>query len=195
MTRIIIAALVAISIFASPWGAPFNGAQAAMCGTLYPADPAKLATSLEPLFDRLDNGVPSLSPREEQWLDEELASGDDQRWLKASNSVENAQLWVKRNTTSLAVSIRILTGTLIPSTQQMTPRERWRYVAYYLIDTDATIRLARLVTMGVIAEDAIPRSWKLFADADSGYPLSRAIRDARALLAQHILLCTLGLIE
>ena len=192
MTRIVIALVVMVAVAACLEIASLGEAEAApVCGSIYPADPAKLAKSLEPVFDRLNDGVPSLSPKEKQWLKDELASSDTNRWLKANRSLEITQQRVKTDATSLAISIQILTGSFLPPKQQMTPREQWRFIAYTLIDSDAALLLARLVAKGVIAKDAIPTAWKRFADPGKGYPLSSAIRDSRLGLARHILICTL----
>lgn len=56
---------------------------------LYAADPETLAAAWLPLHERLYAAIPSLSPREQQWLKEEMQSYG-KRSVAAHSSRENA---------------------------------------------------------------------------------------------------------
>lgn len=154
------------------------------CETVYPADPAALAASLLPSLERLNSSIPSLSPREEQWIKEEMAASG-QRQLRAISSREYALQQAKYDANSLLGLIRRLTGK-----HDQADRERsWLWFAYSLLQTDSAFYLAKLVADRVIQREAIPQKWRLLEGAQ--FTLARSISSERRILAQHILICTL----
>jgi hypothetical protein len=133
-------------------------------------------------FERLDSAIPSLSPREQQWLEQEM-SGDGQRRVRAVESREFAIRQVKLDSGNLLAIVRALSeGTWRPSA-----RTGWIFLANSLIDRHAEYHLERLVRDKVIAFDALPGSWTL------GNPgsVASSVRYGRIGLAQHVLSCSL----
>lgn len=155
-----------------------------MCGSSYAADPAALASVWVPSLERLYAAIPSLSPKEEQWLQQEMR-GDGQRPVRAVSSREYAMQQAKLNAGSLLGSIRRLTEKRDGAEQT----RGWMLFAYTLIESDASIYLSRLVEERVIQREALPDEWTVFASGT--FPLKEAIRQARTSLARHVLICTL----
>ena len=183
MSRIVIGLVVALMVSGPAWGE-------AVCGASFPSEPGALAVSLLPQFEKLNSNIPSLSPREDLWLDEEMKA-PGKRALRAFSSREYRLRWAKLNTTSLFATMRILIGEL--RKEDPPPKaSSWLLVANWLIDTDATIHLANLVAAGVVDRDALPYSWTVFAGkSNTDQRFFDAVRNGRVFLAQHILTCTL----
>jgi hypothetical protein len=133
-------------------------------------------------FERLDSAIPSLSPREQQWLEQEMSASDGQRRVRAVGSREYAIRQAKLDSANLLAIVRSLSeGKWRPSA-----RTGWIFLANSLIDQFADQHLERLVRDKVIALEALPRSWSVWADANRvGW-----VRYGRVGLAQHVLSCT-----
>ena len=155
---------------------------------MHAADPATLAAFWLPEIERLYAAIPSLSPREERWLDEELNAGRP----RAANSREYAIRKAKLNTGSLLGSLRGLTEVIKPKGPRQ-PTKDWIFFVYVLIDTDSAYDLARLEAEGVIRREVIPEPWTILEGIFEGqeFPLRDAIRTGRSDLARHVLICTL----
>jgi hypothetical protein len=184
--RILSAALLSLALVVIPILAPPAMAQD-LCGPQWPygtrgADPVALAAAWLPLLERLSDSIPSLSPREAEWLDAEMR-GDGGRSVRAVSSREFALQRVKNNTSSLLASTRNLLNEKRTSAQKT---QDWLFFAYNLIDEDSDLYLAGLVTEKVIPLKALPEEWK-----SPGTPLQESIRWARMGLARHVLICTL----
>lgn len=151
------------------------------------ADPAALATAWLPRFERLYASIPDLSPRESQWLDSERR-GNGRRPVHAVSSREFALQSAKFNAGSLLASLRNLSNEKRGRAEQT---QDWLFFAYTLIDEDADLHLARLVTERVIPADALPEEWKSLASGET-MELQESIRWARMSLARHVLICTLA---
>ena len=185
MKRIMLAALalaLALSLPAFPVKAK------ALCVSRHAAKPAALAASLLPVFERLYEGIPSLSPKEAQWLKEELVA-PGKRSDRAFSSREYALLRAKTNSGSLLGGIRFLTGA-VKVKPPRSPTDDWLHLVYNLIEDDVDMYLARLVTEGVIQRELMPFYWIFIASTNYG-ELRLGIRSGRARLARHILVCTL----
>ena len=152
------------------------------CGTLFAADPAALAAAWLPSLERLYEGIPSLSPKEEQWLQEEMR--DAQRAVRAVSSLEYAIQEAKLNARSLLVLIR----RFIDEHDRTEQTRSWLFFAYTLVEIDTSLYLARLVEERVLQREAIPDDWTVFARS---FPLQDAIRHGRTIWARHVLICTL----
>lgn len=150
----------------------------------YPADPEALAEIWLAPIERLYAAIPSLSPREEQWLNDE--SADPERYLRAARSSTYAVKEAKLDVGSLLGALRVLSGDLQPA-GEMTGVESWAFFAQILIDYDAALYLARLETEGILDRTAIPKDWTILAGLD--FPLEASIRSQRVALAEHVLAC------
>lgn len=155
------------------------------CGSLYPADPAALAAELLPELERLYAGIPALSPREEQWLDEEMAASAD-RAKRAISSREHALREAKIDAGSLLGVVR---QSILKGHNQAELTKGWIRFAHTLIDDDSSLYLAGLVAEKVIQREAIPEDWTLWEGASTS--LQNSIRWGRIGLARHVLICTL----
>ncbi len=148
------------------------------------SDPVTMAKAWLPLLKRLYEAVPSLSPKEEKWLRQEIGM-HGQRSIRAYDSREYAIQKAKQNTGSLLFSIR----RLIVAEGQLELIRLWRFFAYTLIDSDAALYLARLVYDKILQREAVPFSWKIYSEGNAN--LRIPILVARTQLARHILICTL----
>ena len=101
-----------------------NTGQVAL-GDLYSDDPTTLAAAWVPPLERLSAAIPSLSPQEDRWLDEEYNGGAD-RLRRAVNSREFALREAKRNAGSLLAMVRRLTEERDPSARSRD----WLWFAY-----------------------------------------------------------------
>jgi len=150
-------------------------------GDLYAADAAALAAAWLPELERLYAGIPSLSPREEQWLNEEMKGGVDRFW-RALQSREHALGEAKRDAGSLLSAVR----HVFEVPDQAGQTRAWIMFAHTLIDTDSSWPLARLVAEKVIQPEVIPDEWTAW-----GGTMQDSIQAGRTLLARHVLICTL----
>lgn len=154
----------------------------------YPADPTALAAEWVPVLERLDAAIPSLSPREEQWLRDEMASASGGRYMHALNSREFALQAAKRDVSGLLSMLRRLQEV----SDQSQRAKAWLLFAYGLIEYDAALYLAWLVAEKVIQLESIPTEWTLLAVIAGKNKLEPdVIRGGRTRLARHILVCTL----
>ena len=151
-------------------------------------DPSELAKALLPEIERLEAAIPSLSPREEEWLKGELNQKDLRRSLRATDSREHVMRVAKWNAGSLLGSLRVLTKAVTPRVQERQV-DQWAFFVYTLIEDDAGVHLARLERDGVIKSDSLPQFWTMIGK--TGAPLADSIRMFRSMLARHILICIL----
>lgn len=152
----------------------------------FAANPTTLAAAWVPLLEPLSAAIPSLSPKEEQWLREEMRGGG-RRSVRAVSSREYAIQQAKARADAELTLMRRLTE----ERDRVAQARDWLWFAYSLIDTDAALYLARLEADGVIQRDAIPWNWRAFARGKGGATLQKVIRWGRTGLAKHILRCTL----
>ena len=129
--------------------------------------------------------IPFLSPREERWLEEELATLD--RVVRAMNSREYAVRGAKLSLGGDLTLVRRLTEERDRAAQARD----LLWFAYALINDTTSLYLARLEAEGVIQREAIPRRWKWLAEGEGGATLQETIRWGRAELARNVLSCTL----
>jgi hypothetical protein len=153
-------------------------------------DPSKLAAYWLRPIEELNSTIPTLSPKEKQWLDEELSKDDRSRTLWALDSREYTVRMARQDIGNLLDSLRIL-NRLDEPRQGETPAQRWRRLVYDLIDYDGPLYLARLVTDGIIEKNQIPKDWSWLAGIASDFTLQESIRANRLVLARHILACIL----
>jgi hypothetical protein len=156
----------------------------------HPADPKALVEAWLPPIERLYSAIPSLSPREEQWLGDEeqfwLSGTNPERWYRAMRSTTYAIKQAKLDVGSLLGSLRVLSGRVEREEPRSTV-EDWALFAYTLIEYDAPAYLARLQEEGVIQSAEIPQDWTVFHEP--GFPLDEALRARRLAFARHILVC------
>jgi len=157
---------------------------------MYAANPKMFAEAWLPQIERLYTALPSISPREEQWLAAE--SNDPQRHLRAIRSSTYAIKEAKLDVGSLLGSLRVLSEHVKPA-EAMSAVERWALFAYTLIDDDAALHLARLVTDNLVERSTIPERWILWAGPD--FPLDDSIRAERTNLARHVLVCVIPQVD
>lgn len=154
------------------------------------SDPAQLAAYwIRPIED-LYSAIPTLSPKEQQWLDDELAKDDRSRTLWALDSREYTVRMARLDIENLLTSLRVL-NKLDPPRPGETPAQRWRYFVYDLIDYDGPLYLAKLVTDDIIEQKRIPKDWSWLTGIASDFSLQESIRANRLVLARHILACVM----
>jgi hypothetical protein len=184
---LIVGLLISNTVLAQTDTCPENG-QAAAKGRS--TDPAKLAAYWLRPIEELNSAIPTLSPKETQWLDEELGKDDRSRTLWALDSREYTVRMARQDVGNLLASLRIL-NRLDQPPQGETPAQRWRRLVYDLIDYDGPLYLAKLVTDDSIEDEQIPKDWSWLAGIASDFTLQESIRANRLVLARHILACIL----
>jgi hypothetical protein len=157
---------------------------------MYAASPKVFADAWLPQIERLYTALPSISPREEQWLTAE--SSDPQRHLRAIRSSTYAIKEAKLDVGSLLGSLRVLPERVQPA-EAASSVERWALFAYTLIDYDAALHLARLAEENIVERSTIPERWTLWAGSD--FPLDQSIRAERTNLARHVLVCIIPQVD
>lgn len=150
-------------------------------------DPSALAEFWLERFELLSDAVASLSPREEQWLQDEVNQSDSQRVARAMRSQEYAIREARRDADNL-LSLRLVTGDTVPPVE-MPAIMNWSFFVSALLDYDAPVHLARLASEGLVDEAAFPSAWTVLAGG--GFPLEESIRAARTNLARHIVVCVI----
>lgn len=120
---------------------------------LYAADPTALAAAWLRELERLYAAIPSLSPREEQWLREEMVGSGD-RFLRAVSSREYAMWYAKLD---VGAFIKLLRRALEGDQTEQT--KGWIWFIHHLLGDNSEPYLARLVREEVIQLDAIPDAW------------------------------------
>lgn len=153
---------------------------------LYAADPTVLAKALLPQIERLYEAIPTLSPREEQWLDDEMNRLEHIRRQRAIDSRENSIRRAKSDAGDLLGTLRVLSKVLVPQPPDR-PVVLWTHFVSALIDVDSSLHLARLEALGVIKSDSLPQDWTMFGK--TGQSLRDSIQAIRVILAKHILVC------
>jgi len=153
---------------------------------IFAADPIALAQVLLPQIERLHEAIPALSPREEQWLDNEMNRLDAVRLKRAIDSRENSIRRAKWDAGGLLASLQLLNKVVTPQTPER-PVVMWANFVSTLIDDDGSLHLARLAALGVIKSDSLPQHWTIWGS--TGQPLRDSIQDVRVMLAKHILVC------
>lgn len=100
--------------------------------------------------DEFEQVIPKLSPKEEEWLDGELASGNGQRVIAAINSLEYA----KRQARHVVEQVQILTSLI----KQGTDAEfrYWTGLAYLLTDRGETEYVALFCVKAKIPDCPVP---------------------------------------
>lgn len=156
----------------------------------YSKDPDILASTWLTHIELLYSRIPSLSPREEKWLKEEMM--DPGRSVRAYSSREYAIQEAKLNTGSLLGVLRVLTDEIKPKVPR-TKVQGWSFLAYTLIEYDAARNLAILADENILPLEAFPQLWAMFHDKD--FSLVSAIRAERTQLARHILICIIPQVE
>lgn len=192
--------LTLFTVCAEPEGQPKRPAKQLNITWAFSPNPTEFAEYWLSSIQRLYEAIPSLSPREEQWLMEmgaipDLKSKDDPYWRakggvtfekqnRAQGSLEYSIWDAKRDAGILRMHLQVLLKIINPSPPRH-PAVDWGHLAHSLLDRDAALQLARLEAKGVIPREVIPVPWSILANAD--YPLQNAIRDQRLTLARHIL--------
>lgn len=147
-------------------------------------DPATLASAWLPPLEHLYAAIPSLSPKEEEWLQAEINRSPEST-RRAISSIEYAIRNAKRDAASMFASMREI------QKQDETKQVRnWILFTYTLMDEEAGFFLSRLVSEGVMPLAAIPDEWTLWTHSGT-VTLADSIRHSRITLARHILICTL----
>ena len=137
-------------------------------------------------FKTMARAIPTPSPREEQWIEQEKASGNWERMLRVLNSEEYVRQQASRNVTGLVIE-----------TERITARAEDREVAraflriqVYLLEPDSGHSLAELLRRKIIAIDALPMNWTFLAS--KGDRLTQEIADGRSRLASGISECIIA---
>ena len=153
-------------------------------------DPKQLAAYWIKPIKQLSTVIPTLSPQEKRWLDEELSKDERSRTLWALDSREYSVRMARLDMHNLLTSLRRL-NELDKLPDGESPERQWQRFVYDLIDYDGPLYLAKLVTDDVIEQKQIPRDWSWLTGIASDFTLQESIRANRLVLAQHILSCIL----
>jgi hypothetical protein len=110
-----------------------------------------------PLINKLNNGVPELSPEENKWLDSELLIGGSsaetfQRWIEAESSKEMKLRNIKSWANSMAVTLNHWKDT----------PENWIGLIHYFLRSNTSYDLAELVYIKKLKKEIIPHDWIVF---------------------------------
>jgi hypothetical protein len=105
-----------------------------------------------PKFEKLNASIPSLSPKEEEWLKNELKSNEASRRFRVNNSTENYLRDVKRWTSMLQYLI----------SNSETSTDKLSFLAYELSDPFMSDRISVLIERKVLDKNALPSEWTLF---------------------------------
>jgi hypothetical protein len=187
MKRILVLTLAFLAVASPAWGVD------RLCGGVYQeAHPKKLALFLHPQFEKLYNAIPSLSPKEEEWLNEEMVA-PGRRSVRVLSSREYTQRTAKRDAGSLYATLGIITGRL---RKDNPPHEAtsWLRLAYWLAShrDNLPFDYVQLVEKKLLDWEMLPYQWRFMASS-SGLSADRvrAIHWGRSMLATHIISCIL----
>ena len=188
MGRTLVGALVFMLLASTAKAEDLSPAEShRFCWPFLPSDSAELAAAWASPLERLYESIPALSPKEEQWLKEELLAAGN-RMRQAMSTLEFNIDGAKKNAGKLLGSIRHLTDQHDRTEQAQS----WLAFVLALTASDADRWLARLVEEGVIQRQAIPSHWT--ASATVGLSLQDTIEEGRKFWAIHVLGCTLPII-
>ena len=137
-------------------------------------------------FQRLDQSIPTLTPREAVWLEGELKSNNVEREMRARISQEFAIRETKRN-------LNILTFALSAALSQSSKEQKVRALLLAqssLLERFAADRIAALVRYRVIDIAVLPRIWTILAGVNNEF-LESEINTLRAELVNNIAVCIL----
>ena len=96
--------------------------------------------------------IPSLSPREEQWLDEEMREPISERAIKAVESREYSGKKGRLDAKNLDHALREISA----EHERAELIRKWLRYSYMLLESDTAYHLARLVTDKVISRKDLP---------------------------------------
>jgi len=110
-----------------------------------------------PFINKLNNGVPELSPEENKWLDSELLIGGSnkesiQRWVDANKSNEMKLRNLKKWTNSMSLTLKYWNDT----------PEKWLQLIHYFLWSNTSYDIFDLVYMKKIDKEIIPKDWIVF---------------------------------
>ena len=139
-----------------------------------------------------DNAIPSLSPEEEKWLNEEMVA-PGLRSVRVLLSREYAQKVAKQDAQNLYATLRVITGQLKKDNppHQATP---WLFLAHELASHrfDLSLNYGRLVEKKLLEWEFLPFEWRFLAsNASQSSDRVDAIHLGRSMLATHIISCIL----
>ena len=156
-TCLLIVTLVISSLMASSVSLASN-----LC---HPSDPTASSDNQEFInfwrtrLQILNDGIPELSPRDSEWLDNEIKIGgkdikNSKRWLDAMRSKERKLRDVKQWTNSMMIRTKFWKDT---------PAD-WMFLSLYFLRQSETDALISLVNAGVIKREILPIEWTVFGD-------------------------------
>lgn len=156
-TCLLIVTLIISSLMASSVSLASN-----LC---HPSDPTASSDNQEFInfwrtrLQILNDGIPELSPRDSEWLDNEIKIGgkdikNSKRWLDAMRSKERKLRDVKQWTNSMMIRTKFWKDT---------PAD-WMFLSLYFLRQSETDALISLVNAGVIKREILPIEWTVFGD-------------------------------
>lgn len=117
-----------------------------------------------------------MSPKEEEWLEEEINSGNHERVMRAVRTREFVMRSAKHEIGSELGLLRRILGLYTTSDSQSgaddsAPQKKQKrlirdllWLATKLSEDDPSLYLAQLATAGIIDQKVIPVDWSLFYD-------------------------------
>jgi hypothetical protein len=152
---------------------------------LYDAtDVTALSRAWLPAIEKLARAIPTLSPRETEWLNSEKAAGGD-RLMRAISSSEAAQQSAKQE----AQELFLLVGNLARALDRDGQARILILIQQNLLKTSTVDALVEIVTRSIITRESLPYTWISFSIF--GGSLERSVIDGRALMALDIARCAL----
>lgn len=129
-----------------------------------------LANSFLIALDRFSGSFPTLTPAEEEYVEEELANSEGERRTKLINSKEYLIWGVRSDIDQLRKHLRRLKGAELPRELEM---KHWAAASYHLLNT-INDNFNRLREMAVLKERA---TFAMFADYYGKKILVKAIAE------------------
>ena len=128
---------------------------------IYPKNPVHFAEILLKDFKSLQKVLPILSPKDEEWLNNELNSNDVNRHLRATNSTQYSQDYLTKQIGNLIVSLEFISGARKFKTSRPAKSIQWGFLTAFL--TRETMELGfhikRLIDLKAIQKSSIPETF------------------------------------
>jgi len=153
----------------------------------FSSDPKTFAETLQMEFSKLVEAIPTLSPREMDWLEAELKANDGTRAVRAVSSKEYAIRQVRTHAVSIRDGLQQLSGSR--PIASVHPSIQWSFLTAALIDWGFQENIDRLVLASVISKSAIPSHWMAYNGSPFNYRVRESISIHFTRVANHVLTC------
>lgn len=128
-------------------------------GGITSQDQAKMAISIAENFSDLSNAIPTLSPDEQEWLQEEYYNEikrNDGKYTQRSLAAEFSKELAAEQSKILTQRIIFWAHHLSVEGDYYGQIYSWSKISSVLVDRQYSDRLLKLVEKGIISEDKIP---------------------------------------